>query len=342
MRLSQLIVFPAATRAAIASHHGKMDNLVIFGDSLSDDWRAHYVDVHHQLPPPGTMLPPTHQASSGGALWGEMVVNMTGARYYNYAFSGGTCSLGVASQPAGPPLGRFPTILEYEVPAFEADLAFPSLYPNRHPGNTVYAVWIGTNDLGVQGYLLDQNVPGKTLDDLVSCVYTSFDRIYASGGRRFVIMNEAPLDKAPMYKSLENGGQGDNPIFRNKTQYNTTQFEHKMFHYVEAVNSLFDYSAPFHLRLKRRWPGASITIFDLHLLFNDISENPQQYLDSPYNVTSSYKICDADNHCTLSSSWPPSSFLWYDGLHVTERAHEIIAKEFVSAVNGTSKFATTY
>ncbi|KAJ6779850.1 hypothetical protein PWT90_00846 [Aphanocladium album] len=235
---------------------------------------------------------------------------MAGSRFYNYAFSGGTCSLKVASQPASVLPGQIPTVLEYGVPAFEADLAFPCLYPDRQPDNTVYAIWIGTNDLGVAGYLLDRNVPGTTLDDLVGCVYASFDRIYASGGRRFVVMNEAPLEKAPMYKSLENGGQGNNPVFKDKTRYNTTQYEHKLFHYAQATNDLFEYSAPFHLLLKRRWPGANITIFDIHSLFNNVSDSPQLYLDPPYNVASSYKVCDADNHCTPTSSWSTSSFLW--------------------------------
>ncbi|KAJ4164693.1 hypothetical protein LMH87_006355 [Akanthomyces muscarius] len=341
MSISRWMSLSTAICVAVASSLGPMDNLVTFGDSYTDETRALYLAKYGHVPPAGLLLPSLNTTADGGIAWGRMVANLTGSRYYNYAVAGSTCSEKVATQPARIIPGEIPTVLEYEIPAFEADLAFPALYPSRQPNNTVYAMWIGTNDLGVEGFLYDRNRPGTVLDDLVGCVWDSFDRIYKTGGRRFVVMNVVPLEKTPTYASFGEGGAGNNPVWPTKSQYNTTEYQHKVFQYSRAVNDLLDYTAPFHLQVKRRWPGASITLFDAHSIFNDIHANPGQYLSSPQNVTSSYKTCDADSKCKYSSL-SESSFLWYDMLHPSERTMRVVAKEFVSAIGGTSKYATTY
>ncbi|KAM3438568.1 hypothetical protein NHJ13734_004128 [Beauveria thailandica] len=281
---SRLMALSASIRVALTTGIRNMDNLVTFGDSYTDESRAIYLAEYGHVPPAGLLMPPNNRTADGGIAWGRMVANMTGASYYNYAVAGSTCSEKVATQPARIIPGQIPTLLEYEVPAFEADLAVASFYPNRQPNNTVYAMWIGTNDLGIEGFLHDRNRPGTVLDDFVGCVWESFDRIYKTGGRRFVVMKAVPLEKAPTYASFDNGGARDNPVWPTKSQYNTTEYQHKMFQYSQAVNELLDYTTPFHLLLKRRWPGASVTVFDTHSIFNDIHDNPGQYLSSPQNV----------------------------------------------------------
>lgn len=287
-----------------------MENLVTFGDSYTDESRARYLVQHGHVPPPGILMPPSNDTADGGYSWGRTVANMSGVRYYNYAVSASTCSEKVATQPARVIPGNVPTVLEYQVPAFRADLAFRSLYPNRRSDNTVYALWIGTNDVGIEGFLLDRNVPGTELASLVDCVWDSFDQIYETGGRRFVVMNMVPLELSPMYMSLESGGTGDTTTWPTKSQHNTTEFQYKMSEYSKAVNRLFDYTAPFHLLVKRRWPGATVTIFDAQSVVQDIHDNAAEYLAPPQNVGSSFKTCDANGNCQ-HSSLPLSSFLWY-------------------------------
>jgi hypothetical protein len=94
--------------------------------------------------------------------------------------------------------GPFPDVLGYEVPAFIADTKYkdPStgkntLYTDRTSDNTVYSMWIGTNDLGVGALLSDTQTPGTNITTFTECVFEAFDQIYANGGRYFVLMNEA-------------------------------------------------------------------------------------------------------------------------------------------------------
>lgn len=108
------------------------------------------------------------------------------------------------------------------------------------------------------------------------------------------------------------------------------------------MNSIFDVRSPYELLIKKRYPGASIAVFDTNSLITDIYNNPTQYLTSPANVTGQFYHCDpaTGGDCVTQEGKVISQFLWYDELHPTERTDQIIAKEFASVVKGTSKYAT--
>jgi len=85
----------------------------------------------------------------------------------------------------------FPSVLDYEIPAFLADKE-TSLFTNTFAlssSRTLYALFIGTNDLGNTAFLTDSQLPGLLLTNYTSCLFTALDRIYASGGRNFLLMN---------------------------------------------------------------------------------------------------------------------------------------------------------
>lgn len=114
-----------------------------------------------------------------------------------------------------------------------------------------------------------------------------------------------------------------------------------MKQYTTTVNSLFDYRTPYELLIKKRYPGASIAIFDVHTLLTNIYNNPSAYLTSPTNVTGQYYLCDVPrgNNCT-SSTLSLDHYLWYDELHPSAKTDEAVAAEFVKVVKGSSKYAT--
>ncbi|KAJ6779795.1 hypothetical protein PWT90_01487 [Aphanocladium album] len=341
MFASLFLTFSALTIGSEAHNLRKFENFVTFGDSYTDESRLGYFWSHGHGPPPGELTPPSNQTSVGGYSWGRVVANLTGAKYYDYAVAGAMCANNVTSHWFDPIKGPMPSILDYEVPAFEADLAFPKLYPDRHADNTVYAVWIGTNDLGVDGFLTDRNVAGTSLPSFVDCVWTTFDRIYQTGGRQFVLLNTVPLEKSPMYASPENGGTADNEYWGSKSQYNMTEVQYKMLEYTSSANALFEQGLPFHLLVKKRWPQVSFSLFDVHSLVLDIHVAPERYLTQPSNVTWPWKSCSPSTGCQ-QSNLPMSNFLWYDEVHPSARTSEIVAEEFIKVVNGTSKYGTTY
>lgn len=126
-----------------------------------------------------------------------------------------------------------------------------------------------------------------------------------------MLLNEAPLQLAPEYASQAKGGAGDNQYWQNKTLYNETEYEQKILQYTTNVNTMFDYGAPFNLLVKKRWPGASFAIFDVHRLFADIHANPGAYLDAPADATGFFHACAPTNNSNcVDSKNPASSFLW--------------------------------
>ncbi|KAL8408006.1 hypothetical protein RB594_006709 [Gaeumannomyces avenae] len=345
--LSFLYLTTAVAASSLKCRSKTFENLVTFGDSYTDNGRlSSYFASGGKAPPPGTMHPEANVTASGGLAWGQMAARATGARYLDYAVGGATCSNNIVSRFLGS-LGReFPSVLEDQIPSFKKDVdaGADTLYGGgRTADNTVYAMWIGTNDLGAgNAFLVEEYAPGATLTNFTDCVWNVFDEIYSTGGRRFVLLNEAPLHLAPLYVPSANGGIGDSTFWPTKTKYNETAYQQKILQYTTTVNTVFDYGAPFNLIFKRRWPGAKFSIFDVHSLMTDMSLNPTRYFDAPANSTGFYRHCDPKTGKCADSTEPLSSFMWFDDLHPSERAEKVVAEHFLDVIAGNSTYGTDY
>ncbi|RYO86937.1 hypothetical protein DL766_005976 [Monosporascus sp. MC13-8B] len=332
-------------------------NLVVFGDSYTDEGRlSWFIENGGRPPPPGTSIPTSNSTASGGYSWPYFASLALGATTFNYAVSGATCSNELTLRNLEAINAPFPSVADYEVPAFLADTAYMdpttgtnTLYgadftENERANNTVYALWIGTNDLGANAFLTDSQERGATFaDDFVDCIWRVFDSLYGAGGRRFVLFNTVPLERLPMYAAPQNGGTMVTRYWDTKMDYNATAYEQKMREYTTAVNKIFEYGAPFQLLVKDRWPGATFAVFDVHSLVGDIIAHPKRYLDEPADVVGFYWRCsNTEGDDCKGSQHPLSSFLWYDELHPSERTEEIIAEEFVKLVHGESKYGSYY
>lgn len=155
------------------------------------------------------------------------------------------------------------------MPAYIADSQY--ITPNGTkfltipPDETVYSIWIGTNDLGEAAFLTDSQAPGKLIPDYIDCVFSALDRVYANGARYFVIMNIAPLQLAPLYATPENGGVGSVYYWPDKPK-NLTEISYRMWEQVALVNDVYKYRTPYELFVAKRYPGAHFAIFDTYSL----------------------------------------------------------------------------
>lgn len=156
-----------------------------------------------------------------------------------------------------------------------------------------------------------------------------------------MLLNNAPLQLAPLYAAQSNGGAGDNPYWQNKTSggYNQTEYQYKMLEYTQLNSRLFEYGVAYETLAKARWPGATFDILDVNSLLSNMYHNPSQYLESPANATGYYYHCEANNSsiCTTSSQ-PLDTFLWFDPLHPSNKTHTMIAREFVNLIAGNSSY----
>lgn len=206
------------------------------------------------------------------------------------------------------------------------------------PDDTVYAIWIGTNDVGNNAFLTDSQIAGKTLTDYVDCVYGVVDELYKSGARYFVLMNLAPLNLLPQYATPADGGLKSTQYFKDKPSVaggNITEISYRMLETVDTVNSIYAYRTPFEARINNTWPGANVANFDVNALITDMYHNPKEYLNgtAPLNVTG--YVIGAGN---ISRS-DRDSYMWYDELHPSEQLDRVVAREFVDVFGGNSKWA---
>lgn len=156
-------------------------------------------------------------------------------------------------------------MLEYEIPAFLADSKYVrggKKFLTIPPKETVYAIWIGTNDLGNDAFITDSQVKGKTIPDYIESIYSSLDRVYENGGRYFVLMNLAPLQLAPQYATPEHGGVRRSGFWKDKPE-NITQVSYRMWEQVATANEVFRYKTPFEALVARRYPGAKVAVMDI-------------------------------------------------------------------------------
>lgn len=185
---------------------------------------------------------------------------------YNYAVRGAGCSNEITPREFDTIHAPYPSVLEYEIPAFLADSKYITREGKKFlhlpPKETVYAIWIGTNDLGSDAFITDSQVPGKTIPDVIECVYASLDRVYANGGRYFVLMNLPPLQLAPQYATPEMGGVRRDSWWEDKPA-NITEVSYRMWEQVSMANDVFGYKTPFEVHVARRYPGANVTVMDM-------------------------------------------------------------------------------
>ncbi|KAL9471064.1 hypothetical protein ACSS6W_009005 [Trichoderma asperelloides] len=343
MRLILLISnFAVALNAASLHHKSDFKYLVTFGDSYTDNGRLSYYGGHNDRPPPpGVMQPETNVTASGGLTWAQYVKSSTGATLYDYAISGATCDNNNVARWASFLNANFPSIITDEIPSFKKDRK-TALYRGVNAANTVYALWIGTNDLSFTGILSDSQVAGTTISTYIDCIWATFDAIYAEGGRRFVLLNLNALQLVGLYRPQSDGGAGDNQFWQNKTLYNQTEYAQKMLEYTTSSNTIIDYGVPFYLLVKNRWPGAKISVFDTHTLLTDIYNNPKNYLESPHNVEGFFHHCDVNGANCIDGPGSLNSYLWFDELHPSNKTDSIIAQEFIKVVAGDSKFGTSW
>lgn len=201
-------------------------------------------------------------------MWPEYVNQYSGANVYDYAISGAVCdkagTFGDDSWRAG--------VKQNQIPTFLADNQYVNSTGQRVLDNpssqTVYAIWIGTNDLGNGAFLTEDQPKGVPLTNYTDCVFEQLDRLYAIGARRFVVMNIAPLDLSPQYALPENDGVTAPRYWPDKLQYdsNITQISEKMRQYSTLVNAIYEYQIPYELKVTHRYAKSEFALFNVHSL----------------------------------------------------------------------------
>lgn len=307
--------------------------MVTFGDSYTDDSRLEYFINHNgTAPPPGIRLPENPLLRN----WAKYVTQYTGLVQHNYAVSGAVCSNKITPRPFPLINADFPSVLEYEIPAYLADVV-PESNIGRH--SAVYAIFIGVNDLGNVAFLTDSQVSGKLLHDYTRCLFAAIDQLHTAGGRHFLLFNAIPLHLAPQYT----GSTHATRYFPDKPS-NISRLSLKMQQQTTSINEILRYQVPYEVLVSKRYPDSNVALFDTSQLLSDIFEEPTIYLNGSQPVS----VHDWEHHCEIDGTGcsykydrtSSDSFMWWDELHPSEQVHRILASEVVQTLEGRSQYAS--
>ncbi|RPD58829.1 GDSL lipase/acylhydrolase [Lentinus tigrinus ALCF2SS1-7] len=302
----------ALSALAVGPLPGQIKNLVTFGDSYTD------VDAH----------------ADGGIMWPVFAAEDGNFNLFPFAKAGATCSNNLTARP-------FPSVFESQLPLYFTEKGNGSLRLN--PEDTMYTLWIGTNDVGVGALLTGSQAPGVTVVDTVACAVNWIKVLYASGARNFIFQNMIPLETTPLYAA-------DSWPNRYWTaQRNTTEWSVFMKELTTSGNEIAK------LMLQALAPtlhGAHLGLFDSHSLFADMFARPQLYLNgtAPLNVTGAVHACifqlnestSDPGVCTDATGTDQDSFLWFDELHPSVQAERVVAKAISDVIHRKTEKWTTW
>ena len=92
MPLPRTLLWLSAAGVAVAetgiSGLAGLENLIVFGDSYTDQGRLDWFIDHGEAPPAGTFIPAHTPTASGGYSWPYFVSEALNATTFNYAGKG--------------------------------------------------------------------------------------------------------------------------------------------------------------------------------------------------------------------------------------------------------------
>ncbi|TFY80148.1 hypothetical protein EWM64_g3861 [Hericium alpestre] len=302
---------PAAP--ALGPRPGQIKNFVTFGDS--------YTDVTIDI--------------NGSTTWPVYVAGYAHLNLFPFAHAGATCNQSLTPR-------QYPAVMQDELPEYFAQVNNGSIKVKGD--DTIYSLWIGTNDLGPNTLLTGGVIHNATVVDTTMCAIHWIQTLYNSGARNFIYQNIVPLERVPLY-AVNSYPNRYWTAPRNATEWHL--FINELAVAGNEIAELLLQNLPASL------PGAHIALFDSHSLFNDILNNPSEYLNgtAPLNTTGSIISCQLQvnestsdaGDCTIASGTDKDSFVWLDELHPSEQTDRIVAHEFVNIIQGNgSKWATWF
>jgi phospholipase/lecithinase/hemolysin len=289
--------------------------LYFFGDSLTDTGNASEVYARVPKPPgapaviPGPPYDPQGRGSNG-LLYADVLAQGLGFNALASERGGNNFAVGGARtryQIFGPPfLGVIDQVAEFRARPGSAD------------PNALYVVWAGSNNLqdiflGRTVDALGNPIPGVggTLNDMAGILLG----LYAEGARNLLVPNIADLGRVPRLREL-----GGPPAQAAGTAF------------VQAYNSAFDNLLD---TLEATLPDANFIRFDSFGAINDIVANASQF-----GITNTTDRCYTGDDIRFTGGGTvcanPDSYFFWDGIHPTSVAHQLIGQRMLNAVLPTA------
>lgn len=266
--------------------------LYVFGDSLSDDGNLFALT--------GGLVPPSPPYFNGrftnGPVWVELLAPRLGLQVNpdtNFAFGGATSGTqNTGNIPNFPPLPG----LQQEIDNFVA--ASPAVDPNG-----LYTVYAGAND-----YL------GAGTTDFVTVVNniaTAVTKLANAGARNFMLPNLPNLSIAP--------GASDREPFLQQL--------------LAQISNAHNIALASTAQNLEQNPNINVIYVDVGALFNNAIANPANFgfTNISTNLVPGAGTDPNVRNFTLPAGVNPDQYLFWDLIHPTARAHQLVADTALKA-----------
>ncbi|KAH8117025.1 GDSL lipase/esterase [Phellopilus nigrolimitatus] len=273
---------------------GTTEFLFTFGDSYTTD--GFNISAGVDSPVPGS-------TSSNGQNWVEFLsgtYNVTDTKVFNLASGGATSDASLVTPFE-------PTVLSIvdQVTQFNEFLAPKPVGAQWSSNNSLFAIWIGINDVGDSFDFTNVTQVGFH-KVLMARLFGQVEDLYEKGARSFLFLTVPPTNRAPLL--LVQGPAVTAQIKSALADYNEQLVEN-----VKAFQAN-------HTDLDQ------VTVFDTQPIFNTLLDNAQTF-----GFVNSTGFCDAYQNGTpeittqIAPCAPVSSYFWLNTLHPLFTVHNILA-----------------
>jgi len=293
--ISACIAFGVCTLANAKLTWGNTKFLFAFGDSYTTD--GFNISAGVNSPVPGF-------TSSNGPNWVEFLgstYNVANMSVFNLASGGATIDAALVTPFE-------PTVLSIvdQVTQFNTFLAPKPSGAEWNGNNSLFAVWIGINDVGNSYAWTNITSQHAFHEVLMNRLFGQMDDLYEKGARSFLFLTVPPTNRAPLL--IEQGEKAVKSITTALADY----------------NALLSTSAE---AFKKSHTGVDqMIIFDTQPIFNTLLDNA-----NTFGFVNSTGFCDAYQNGTpemttqVDGCAPVSSYFWLNTLHPLFTIHNILA-----------------
>jgi phospholipase/lecithinase/hemolysin len=277
-------------------------NIVVFGDSLSDNGNLYEV-MKHQLP----SSPPYFEGRfSNGQVWVEHLAaayfpSNPKAHLADYAFGGAGVSE-YDSQDDDSVDGVL-NHLKKEI------ITYLSAHKNKASEDTLYILWIGANN-----YLGMPEEVEETIQMVNKGIAVDLERLVNHGAKHILVVNLPDLGRTPAAREFDS----------------IDAFSY----YTNRHNQLLTQSM---VELREQHPDVNWIYYDMNTTFEDLFEHPDAYgLTNVYNpcVGSESDVRAQRSMLSIASKIVPQNaidtcrgYLYFDLVHPTAYAHRLMAEK---------------
>jgi len=291
------------TASTCALTWGETEFMFVFGDSYTTT--GYNVSAGVNSPTPGF-------TASNGPNWVEFLgstFNVTATKIFNLAYGGATTDSHLVTP-------YLPTVLSLvdQTNQFTQFLAPKPEGAKWSSNNSLFAIWIGINDVGNSWYWTNVTQAGFH-NTIMNDYFAQVEQMYKAGARSFLFLTVPPVDRAPLF--IEQGTNTTAAVKASIADYNK-QLSQRVANFKATHRGL-----------------QQVTVFDTGNIFNTLLDNagPLGFVNAT-GYAEAYENGTPSQTTQVAGFAPVSNYFWLNSLHPLFTVHNILARAIATKLSG--------